>query len=68
MKTRPMGGEFFHMDRRTDLMQLIVVFPNLVKELNNGSKYQNKIGDDRRHPVNMPGGTAFLPASFLTFF
>jgi hypothetical protein len=40
MKIRPMGGEFFHVDRRTDMTQLIVVFPNLAKALNNGSKRQ----------------------------
>jgi hypothetical protein len=43
-----MGEEFFHVDRRTDLKNLTVVFPNLAKELLIVvPNIRNKTGDDR---------------------
>jgi len=42
MKIRPVGAEFFHADRRTDMTKLMVVFRRFANEPKNCSSTQNK--------------------------
>jgi hypothetical protein len=37
MKIRPVGAEFFHADRRTDMTEVIVTFRNYAKGPNNNN-------------------------------
>jgi hypothetical protein len=39
MKIRPVGAEFLHTDRQTDMTKVIVTFRNFAKAPNNNNYY-----------------------------
>jgi len=47
MKIRPVGAEFFHAERQTDVVKLIIVFLNFAKKPKTLAGHRHKSGGPR---------------------
>ena len=51
MKIRPVGAEFLHADRRTDMTKVIVTFRNFSKAPNNNNNNKHPSAEGQQHRV-----------------